>query len=101
MRLVEISVESTFNIPESVAWRNVNEEIVILKLKSGEYYTLNEVGQHIWQAISDQQNVQGILNQIVEQFDVTYEKAKEDVMTFLDNMLKESIVLLNENVSSQ
>ncbi len=93
---MEISGNATFNIPESVAWRNVNEEIVILKLKSGEYYTLNEVGQHIWQAISDQQNVEGILKQIVDQFDVTYEKAKEDVMTFLDNMLKESIVLLNE-----
>lgn len=94
---MEISVASTFNIPESVAWRNVNEEIVILKLKSGEYYTLNEVGQHVWQAISDQQNVEGIIKQIVDQFDVTYEKAKEDVMKFLDSMLKESMVLLNEN----
>jgi hypothetical protein len=94
---VEISVESTFSIPESVAWRNVNEEIVILKLKSGEYYTLNEIGQHIWQGISDQQNVESILKQIVDQFDVTYDKVKEDVMRFLENMLKESIVLLNEN----
>ena len=94
---VEISVDSTFSIPESVAWRNVNEEIVILKLKSGEYYTLNEVGQHIWQAISDQQNVGEIIKQIVDQFDVTYEKAKEDAMKFLDNMLKESMVLLEEN----
>ena len=94
---MDISAESTFNIPESVAWRNVNEEIVILKLKSGEYYTLNEVGQYIWQAISDQQNVEGIIKQIVDQFDVTYEKAKADVMKFLGNMLKESILLLNEN----
>ena len=44
---MEITATTTFNIPENVAWRNVNEEIVILKLKSGEYYTLNEVGQHI------------------------------------------------------
>lgn len=94
---MEISVESTFSIPESVAWRNVNEEIVILKLKSGEYYTLNEVGQHIWQGVNDQQNVEGILKQIVDQFDIPYEKAKEDVLKFLDNMLKESMVLLNES----
>ena len=93
---MEISAESTFSIPESVAWRNVNEEIVILKLKSGEYYTLNEVGQLIWQAISDQQNVEGIAKHVVDQFDVTYEKAMEDVMKFLDNMLKESVVSLNE-----
>jgi coenzyme PQQ synthesis protein D (PqqD) len=94
---MEISAESTFTIPENVAWRNVNEEIVILKLKSGEYYTLNEVGRHIWQAISDQQNVEGITNHIVDQFEVTFEKAMEDVMTFLDKMLKESVVSLNEN----
>ena len=94
---MKISAKSTFNIPESVAWRNVNEEIVILKLKSGEYYTLNEVGQQIWQVIGDQQNVEGITKHIVDQFDVTYEKAVEDVMTFLDNMLKESVLSLNEN----
>jgi hypothetical protein len=94
---MKISAKSTFSIPESVAWRNVNEEIVILKLKSGEYYTLNEVGQQIWQVIGDQQNVEGITKHIVDQFDVTYEKAVEDVMTFLDNMLKESVLSLNEN----
>ena len=94
---MEISAKATFSIPESVAWRNVNEEIVILKLKSGEYYTLNEVGRHIWQAISDQKTVEGIAKHIVDQFDVTYEKAMEDVTTFLGNMLKESVVSLNEN----
>jgi len=93
---MEISAKSTFNIPESVAWRNVNDEIVILKLKSGEYYTLNEVGQQIWHAISEQKDVESITKHIVNLFDVTYEKALEDVMKFLDNMLKESMVSLNE-----
>ncbi len=89
---MEIDWDTTFKTSENIAWRNVNEEIVILDLKSGEYFTLNDVGQFIWLAVADQKNVGEIRRIVVAEFDVSPEKASEDIKKFITEMLEEGLL---------
>jgi hypothetical protein len=91
-----ISSDTTFKTSENITWRNVNEEVVILNLKSGEYFTLNDVGQFVWLAVADQKNMEEIRQKVVDAFDVTPEKASEDIEEFISRMLDEG--LLHESV---
>ena len=87
-----ISSDTTFKTSENIAWRNVNEEVVILHLKSGEYFTLNDVGQLVWLAVADQKNVGEIKQKVVDTFDVSPEKASEDIEEFISRMLDEGLL---------
>lgn len=93
---MEISNDTKFKTTENIAWRNVNDEIVILNLKSGEYFTLNDVGQVIWTAITDEKNVEEIKMKIIDEYDVSKEKATGDIMQFITGMIEEG--LLHESV---
>ncbi|MHC4456584.1 MAG: PqqD family protein [Planctomycetota bacterium] len=87
-----ISSDTTFKTSENIAWRNVNEEVVILHLKSGEYFTLNDVGQFIWLAVADQKNMGEIRQKVVDAFDISPEKASEDIDEFISRMLDEGLL---------
>jgi hypothetical protein len=87
-----ISSDTTFKISENIAWRNLNEEVVILHLKSGEYFTLNDVGQFVWLAVTDQKNMGEIRHKVVDAFDVSPEKASEDIEEFISRMLDEGLL---------
>ncbi len=87
-----ISSDTTFKTSENIAWRNVNEEVVILNLKSGEYFTLNDVGQFVWLAVADQKNMEEIRQKVVDAFDVSPKKASEDIEEFISRMLDEGLL---------
>jgi hypothetical protein len=96
---MEKSSDTTFETSDNIAWRNINEEVVILNLKSGEYFTLNDVGQVIWLAITDKNNIEEIRQKVVDNFDVSPENAAKDIDKFLTGMLNEG--LLHESVYNQ
>lgn len=89
---MEISTDTKFKTTENIAWRNVNDEIVILNLKSGEYFTLNGVGQVIWTAIADEKNVEEIKMKIIDEYDVSKEKATGDIIQFITGMIEEGLL---------
>ncbi len=89
---MDILQNTTFTTLENIAWRNVNDEIVILNLKSGEYYTLNDVGQIIWLALADQKSVEEIKSKLIVEFDVSPDTATQDIKTFLSKMVDEGLL---------
>ncbi|MCK4798306.1 MAG: PqqD family protein [Spirochaetes bacterium] len=89
---MEISDDTKFKTTENIAWRNVNDEIVVLNLKSGEYFTLNDVGQVIWTAIADEKNVEEIKMKIIDEYDVSKEKATGDIIQFITGMIEEGLL---------
>jgi hypothetical protein len=84
--------QTTFKTSQSVAWRDVNDEVVILNLKSGEYYTLNDVGQFIWKSAMEGKSIQAIQQAIIETFNVPAEQAIKDLHGFLAGMIKEGML---------
>ncbi|MDY6793198.1 MAG: PqqD family protein [Thermodesulfobacteriota bacterium] len=89
---MEISNDTKFKTTENIAWRNVNDEIVILNLKSGEYFTLNDVAQCIWKAITDEKSVEEIKVKIIDEYDVSHEKADREIEDFISSMIEQRLL---------
>ena len=94
---MDISQNTTFTTTENIAWRNVNNEIVILNLKSGEYYTLNDVGQIIWLEVANQKSVEEIKSKLILEFDVSPDTAAQDIKTFISKMVDEGLLHVSAN----
>ncbi|MCC5637194.1 lasso peptide biosynthesis PqqD family chaperone [Nostoc sp. CHAB 5844] len=72
-------------------------EVVILDIKSGAYYGLNQVGASIWNFIQSPKTVKEIQETILAEYDVDAEVCKRDISALLEDLAaKELIEIKNE-----
>jgi hypothetical protein len=90
---MEIQAASTYKAPDNYSWRDVNNELVVLNLQSGEYFTFNDVGRLIWLTLNDGKSVEDIAKALVDQYSTTEEKAMLDVRSFISNLLSEGLLI--------
>lgn len=69
-----------------------NEEMVLLDIASGAYYTLNETGRAIWQGINQAHSLAAISQAIVDQYEITLENAQSSVLALVNELLAENLV---------
>lgn len=60
------------------------------------YIMLNPTASFLWDALAQPQRVSSLADLLTEEFDVTREKAQNDVTQFLDMLLRNSMVSIYE-----
>ncbi|AFZ34364.1 hypothetical protein Sta7437_0773 [Stanieria cyanosphaera PCC 7437] len=70
----------------------VGSEAVILDLKSGVYFGLNETGNQIWQWLQEPKTESEIIDLVLAEYDVTPEQGAIDVKNLLQEMLEAGII---------
>lgn len=71
---------------------DLNGEAVILNLKSGVYYGLDEVGARVWKLIEEPRTLHEIRDELVQEYDVSPEQCEADVRGLLARMLDEGLI---------
>lgn len=72
---------------------NLGDEVVILDHKKGFYYSLDNVGQMVWDYIQKQTTTLDELVVLVEEkYDVKVEILRTDIQELLDDLLKEKLI---------
>ncbi len=88
-----MSVE-TIRLSSRVRSRGVGDEGVLVHLESGRVLVVNEVGQHIVEAIGRRaMTVDELSDAVASAFDVDASQARADVMAFLDQLRAENAVV--------
>ncbi len=86
-------------IPEQVS-SDLLEESVILDLKSGVYYGLNEVGSGIWKFIQKPRPVSEIVAKIIHSYEVEVDQCKQDIMQLLEQLLEAKLIKICDEENS-
>ena len=71
----------------------LNDEGVILSLNNGKYYGLNSVGVSVWLSILESASLEEIEAAVMREYDVAEETCRREVASFLEEMLKEDLIL--------
>jgi hypothetical protein len=77
-----ISDTARFKPKPGVVETDLEKELVLLDPETREMFSLNATGRAVWRALPDQP-VSAIATRIADQFDVTRERALEDVRRIL------------------
>ena len=88
----KISPDDVYKTTEEVTWRDVNGELVVLKLTSGEYFSFNAIGRLTWMSLSEGKSISDVVDAIAAEYDVTREQAESDVHTFVDGLLSNDLL---------
>ena len=88
-----LELSEKFEISPEVVFRDVQGEEVILDLKSGIYFGLDEVGALIWKLLAEGAAVSKIVEALTAEYRVSEEKAEEDILRLVKELRRKGLLI--------
>jgi hypothetical protein len=88
----QLSLQTAFTIPETVLFRELDGESVLLNLDSGQYYGLNEVGTRMWQLLAEAARPELAVEPLLAEFDVAREELEADMLALLQQLAAKGLI---------
>ena len=80
-------------VSDHVTWRAIGHEVVVLNIRSSEYYSLSETASCIWRGLVAGLTTEGLVSSVQECFDVPLEVAGADTAQFLAYLRAEGLLV--------
>jgi hypothetical protein len=82
----------TFRVAAGVSAARSSDGLVILDVGGGQLLASNTIGARIWQLLEDRRTCRAIACQLVEDFDVPFDRAERDVAAFTSSLLERGLI---------
>jgi hypothetical protein len=84
--------QSLYRIRTDLAWRDVQDEVVVLETDSGQYFTINNTGRQLWYQLSEAISADALVAHLRSEYDLEQHIAQSDVATFLDQCVGDRLI---------
>ena len=91
----EIKNDSLIYRQSDIVFNKLDDEIVMMSIKNGEYYGLDNIGSRIWEIIEKHVTLLQLVTMLKDEYDVDEEQCKNDVMAFLEMLLKKNLIKID------
>ena len=83
-----VTLASCVRIPKGVLAHLLGDELVLLNLETGIYFSLNPVGTRIWQLIQihPSRSLQEILDILTEEYSVEMHRCRKDLFQLITRL---------------
>ena len=92
---------TAMSVPEHVLDQELDGEIVLLDLKSGVYYGLNEVGSRMWTLLSLLDDLDEIMGLLLEEFEVDRETLLKHLHDLCHQLKSLELITIEEEFHAQ
>ena len=87
------NLNNTYQKDSNIVYRKIADEYILVPIRQQVadlncIYTLNEIGAFIWELIDGKSNIKHILKNITASYDVEEKAAKDDLISFISQLLK-------------
>ncbi len=90
----KITLSSVVQRNTDMLFSKMDEEVVMLSIQNSEYYGLNEIGSTIWEMIEKPVQVETLMLQLMEEYEVERRQAESDILSLLNDLYNKKIVHL-------
>ena len=94
-----VSVYSSVVATKEQVSSDLGQEAVILDLKSGVYYGLNDVGTRIWNLIQEPRTLNEIRDAIVKEYEVEPECCEHELLTLLQELSNAGLIEVRDETA--
>ena len=88
----QLTPDSVVKVAPDVLFSEVQGEAVLLNVKTGIYFGLNEVGTFIWTSLEESVTLRVLQEKLVEQYEASPEQVWTDLVTLIGNLHDRSLV---------
>jgi len=83
-----------WQISPKVLSSKIDEDVVLMSIDEGFYFTLEPVGSRIWELLSEKPaTLEELVNQLMEEYEVDKETCMKDVQEFIDDMASKKLII--------
>ena len=87
-----LSLESRPSRKEDVLAQTAAENWVLLDLKSGNYYALDDVSSRIWHLLDGTRTIAEIVAVVEAEYEAPASQIRADAVTFIEELAQEGLV---------
>lgn len=91
---MEINLATTILKNPNSLEAETGEDLTMMDIENGVYYTLNKVGREIWKKIEQPTTIQSICDQLSDQYNIDNEKCSKDIILFAKKMLENNLITI-------
>jgi hypothetical protein len=95
-RIQEISLRDIVRQGEGTVVSEMDGEKVMLSIERGKYYNLGTIGGNIWELMDEPIQVDQLIYLLTTIYEVDPSECEDQVISFLENMLKEELIRTGE-----
>ena len=93
------SLAGRIRVHQDVVWRDVDGEIVLLNVVTGQYFGLDDVGSQVWMLLQKDgeagATLEALCDRVVAEFDVDAPTALADLTALLQQLLDQQLVTVH------
>ncbi|MGM8364876.1 lasso peptide biosynthesis PqqD family chaperone [Virgibacillus sp. W0181] len=76
---------------------DMDGEKVMLSIANNKYYNLGAIGGVIWEQMEHSISIQALIDRLQSLYEVETDVCEKEVMTFLNHLLEENLIHLEES----
>lgn len=84
-----------------IAQEIIDDEVIIINLDEGSYYSLLNTGVEIWQGIEKGFSGDEIIQDMIDRYDRNTEEITQGIEALMDELIAEEIIISGANLSSE
>ena len=77
---MDLTLNDSIAIPEDVLFRQLDDEAVLLNLKTGTYFGLDRIGTRAWQLIVEERSLVKVLETMLSEYEVERDVLERDLL---------------------
>ena len=97
--MTDVSLSDSLTISAQVLSRQLDDEAVLLDLKSGTYFGLNDVGARAWQLIAEHGSLSRVRDVMVQEYAAEPEVVERDLLDLAAQLVARRLVELRSNAA--
>ena len=83
-------------IPETVLFRDLDGEAVILETGTGRYYGLNEVGTRMWTLLQRHGGIESAYRDLLGEYQIPKDQLRRDFLEFVELLASRRLLRIEE-----
>jgi len=89
-----LDLATRVTVPESVLFRDLDGEAVLLEIATGRYYGLNEVGTRIWSLLQLHGEIEAVHRDLLAEYHVPAHELRQDLLDFVGLLISRRLIEL-------
>jgi len=90
--MVKINPQSIMKRQENVVWKNTGKDVILLDLKTGDYFTITETGFFAWKMLNDRHRLSKIVSKISDRYAISQKKVFSDLKILIKGLHKNKLI---------
>jgi hypothetical protein len=88
------TLASRIRVSDDVLFQELQDESVLLDLKSGTYFGLDAVGTRMWQLIVEHKRLDAVAQAIAAEYEVSEARCTEDLLSLVTRLGDQGLVTI-------